>query len=62
MLTSATKETLERAGRIQEAIAMKLAFKQARRDIPIIGWYDATENAALDHGVSLPELQRLLSK
>ncbi len=35
------------------------AIAQARAEIPAAGWYQATENAALDHGVSLPELQRL---
>ena len=42
--------------------AMLAAMQQARAEMPIIGWYDATENAALDHGVSLPELQRNLQK
>lgn len=37
------------------------AIAQARALMPTLDWYEATEIAAEDHGVSLPELQRALS-
>jgi hypothetical protein len=38
--------------------SMDAAIAQAMREIPLIGWYGATENSARQYGVSLPELQR----
>jgi len=40
---------------------MQTAIEQARRNIDAQGWYLATEEAAEDYEVSLPELQRALT-
>ena len=40
---------------------MMNAVKQAKEELPIVGFYNATENAALEHFVSVPELQRLIT-
>ena len=39
---------------------MQAALRRAKSYYEILGWYDATESAAEDYGVSLPELQRAL--
>ena len=41
-------------------IRMADAIYQVIREIDLIGWYSATENAAIDYKVSLPELQRAI--
>lgn len=40
---------------------LSLALAQAICDIPAVGWYEATESAAQDHEVSLPEVQRRIA-
>ena len=41
---------------------MQQAIRRAEADYKVIGWYGATESAADDYEVSLPELQRALDK
>ena len=49
------EETIEKESTVEEIV------KQAKEELSTVGFYNATENAALEHFVSVPELQRLIT-